>query len=246
MRKLDEGQIRRIVQRVLDEIENTSAVVPGKIEQEKPPAVVFFCGCPGGLDELSFDLSAFRKRFFLVAGCSPAAESLLGRDYLEREAGALISEKTLYEAVHQAEVVLFPNLSQNTAAKAASGIRDTPGSEVMSLALREGKRVIACRSWICPGSKKDPYSMLLSGILGNIEKIGVQLYSRGSLVSHFERDREQNEEKNKDGTSFSLVTAAAVREAKAKGLSMIQTDGRCIVTPLARDEAKKLNVELLI
>lgn len=246
MRNLDEGQIRRIVQKVLDEIENTSKVVPRKIEEKKLSALVFFCGCPGWLDELSKDLSVVRRGFSLTSGCSPAAENLLGREYMEQGTGPLQYGKELYEAVHQADIVLFPNLSQNTAARTACGIRDTPGSEVMALSLKEGKRVIACRSWICPGSRRDSYSIFLADMLGQIEKIGVQLYSRGNLSSHFERDGEQRGVKNKDEVSFSLVTAAAVREAKARGLSMIKADGRCIVTPLAKDEAKKLNVELLI
>lgn len=238
--------IRRIVRKVLAEMKKTSLPLSGgtETEKEKPTAVVFFCGCPDGLDEVSRDLSEFRRRFSLVGGYSQAAEALLDRDYMMREACSLLSQKELYEAVRHTGTVLFPNLSQNTAAKVVCGIRDTPGSEIMGYALKKGKRVLAARSYICPGNAKDPYSLFLRTVLENLEKLGVQLYSRGKLDSILDGKERLIGTQKTAGAPLTLVTVEMVREARAKGISKIQTEGRCIVTPLARDEAKKLSVEL--
>lgn len=241
MRSMDEMQIQRIVQRVLKEIAGMSQNAE---RTRKPSLVVFFCGCPGDLEKVSDELKTVRKDYRLVAGLSPAAESLIGREHLGTLVDEFLSDKDLHDAVDSAETVLFPNLSQNTAAKVLCGIRDSLGSDVMAYALQRGKRVLASRDCICPGEKRDPYSVFLQRMLEGIEKLGVALYSRGALGTHLLKKESAPDSQNHRGRGRPVVTVADVREVGAAGFGSLSVPKNAIVTSLARDEANKLHVEI--
>ena len=234
---MDEMQIQRIVQRVLKEVAGT---MPANAERVRAPSlVVFFCGCPGDLEKVADELKVVREKYHLVAGFSPAAESLIGRERLGAMVDELLSGKDLHDAVGSAEAVLFPNLSQNTAAKVLCGIRDSLGSDVMAYALQRGGRVLAARDCICPGEKKDPYSVFLRRMLEGIEKLGVELYSSGTLGARLTKEESVPASQNRRGRG-----RPDVHEASAAGFGSLSIPKDAIVTSLARDEANKLRVAI--
>lgn len=242
MIELDEQQVNRIVQKVLAEMAKT--VLSPAQESEKAKVLVIFCGCPGDLEKISDEIQSLRGRFSFAGAYSQATEMLLGKDFLFRMTDRLVSGKDLYDAVDASEFLLFPNLSQNTAAKTVCGVRDSIGSEIMGYALQRGKNILACRSCICPGEKRDAYSLFLKTMLENLEKLGVRLYTRGKLEDVICNPKIKTSEKETMGGACSLVTASMVREANGRGLSRMDVNKGCIMTPLAKDEAKKLNIEL--
>ena len=146
-------------------------------------------------------------------------------------------------------VVVFPTLSQNTAARGAWGLRDSLPSEAMAWALKKGIPVVACRDWVCPGEGKDPYSLFLGGMLKKLEVFGVRFCSCSRLAETVSgagkgTGPKRLEHTEKIPAGCRVLTASAVRDAARGGRKRIQVGKGCLVTPLARDEAKDCGVEL--
>jgi flavoprotein len=173
----------------------------------------------------------------------------IGTERIARSAHSLASPDELHALVEKSVAVVFPTLSQNTAARGAWGLRDSLPSEAMAWALKKGIPVVACRDWVCPGDGKDPYSLFLGGMLKKLEAFGVRFCSCSRLAETVTgagkaTGPKRAEIPEKPVADCRVLTASAVRDAARNGKKRIALGKGCLVTPLARDEAKDCGIEI--
>jgi len=246
VRNLDEELVKRLVDKVVALVEAENKAV---VEGDKPTVLAVFTGCHGDPGPALEQVAGLKVSHFVVAAASPGAMETIGTERIARSAHSLASPGELHALVEKSMAVVFPTLSQNTAARGAWGLRDSLPSEAMAWALKKGIPVVACRDWVCPGEGKDPYSLFIGGMLKKLEVFGVRFCScsrLGETVSGAGKGMgpKRLEDTGKIPAGCRVLTASAVRDAARGGQKRIVVGKGCRVTPLARDEAKDCGVEL--
>jgi hypothetical protein len=246
VRDLDEELVKRLVDKVMALVEAESGPVAG---EGRPTLLAVFTGCHDDPGPALEQVAGLKGSHFVVAAASPAAMETIGEERIARSANSLASPGELHALIEKSVAVVFPTLSQNTAARGAWGLRDSLPSEAMAWALKKGVPVVACRDWVCPGDGKDPYSLFLGGMLKKLEAFGVRFCSCSRLAEtatgagkNAAPKRPGPPENNPAGCR--VLTASVVREASRSGQKRIVVGKGCRVTPLARDEAKDCGIEL--
>jgi hypothetical protein len=246
VRDLDEEFVKRMVDRVMTLIEAEKRTGGG---DGKPTVLVIFTGCGNDPASALEQVSELKGSHYVVAAASESACEAIGTERIGRAAHRFAEPKELHAVLEKSAAVVFPTLSQNTAARGAWGLRDTLPSEAMAWALKRRTPVIACRDWVCPGDGKDPYSLFLGGMLKKLEAFGVRFCSCSKLAETV-RGARSGEGPGRPGTPCEtargcrVLTASAVRDAARSGRKKIALEKGCLVTPLARDEAKDCGIEL--
>lgn len=246
MKDLDEELVKRLVDKVMALIEAEKGPVTG---EGKPTVLVVFTGCHGDPGPALEQVAGLKGSHFVVAAVSPAASETIGTERISRAAHNLASPGELHALIEKSVAVVFPTLSQNTAARGAWGLRDSLPSEAMAWALKKGIPVVACRDWVCPGDRKDPYSLFLGGMLKKLEAFGVR-FCYCSRLAEAVSEAGKSEVPKRTGTlekpvaGCRVLTASMVRDAARGGQKRILVGKGCVVTPLARDEAKDCGIGL--
>jgi hypothetical protein len=243
---LDEELVKRLVEKVMALIEAEGRQEAGS---GKPRILAVFTGCHDDPGPAMEQVARLKGSHLVVAVSSPAALQTIGADRISQVAERMASSEELHDLVEKSAAVIFPTLSQDTAARGAFGFRDSLPSEAMAWALKRGIPVIACRDWVCPGDGKDPYSLFLGGMLKRLEAFGVRFCSCSRLAETV-RAAEKGEALEEPVPQVGAVkgrpvlTASAVRDAARSGRKRIVVGKGCLVTPLARDEARDCGIEL--
>lgn len=248
MRDLDEELVKRLVDKVVALVEAENGTV---VEEGKSTVLAVFTGCHDDPGPALEQVAGLKESHFVVAAASPAAMETIGTDRIARSANSLASPGELHALVEKSVVVVFPTLSQNTASRGAWGLRDSLPSEAMAWALKKGIPVVACRDWVCPGDRKDPYSLFLGGMLEKLEAFGVRFCSCSKLAETVTgagkaTGPKRAEIPEKPVAGCRVLTASEVRDAARSGRKRISVGKGCRVTPLARDEAKDCGIELFL
>lgn len=125
---------REVLKRLKDRIEGE--------KEQKEKLLLVFTGGTGNLDIVLSQLKAFSNQYCFLAIFSPAAQKAIGRERVRQDVEfEEVSGENLYDALSKADTVIFPTLTQNTAVKAAIGIRDSLASETLACGLLLKRRL---------------------------------------------------------------------------------------------------------
>lgn len=180
--------IQQITREVLKQLRQGAGQGPSAPAPAGPKVLLLYTGGDQCLDEavaVAGDLAAAGAQVRIL--CTPSARALLGSTRLERlaSAGELMDEPTeaeIYGAVHWADVVAVPVLTQNTAAKCALGIRDTPATNLLAAALMMNRRVVVCPDSAVPSTANAPYRAMLEAHIDKLRTFGVETLPAAAIA----------------------------------------------------------------
>lgn len=268
--------IEAVVREVMKKMEGTAGKVEVKKEEsQKEKMLLVFTGGTGNLDMVLDQLKLISDKFDFAALFSKSAEKAIGkqrvRECIEFED---VSEENLYDALSAVDKIIFPTLTQNTAAKAAVGIRDSVASEALACGLLLKKKVIAVTDSIPLKSMPAAYARMIGEVLKRVEQLGVNMCKAEELANKVLYTKKDMGMKTASaGTECKVetapeplklklpenaqekqnvlilenktpVTAEVVNDAILKGFNKIILPPRTILTPLAKDAAKDNKVDV--
>lgn len=193
---------------------------------------------------------------------SRAAEKVIGMDRIKAQLGSNISiidsqSSQPGKLLREADLVFVPVLTQNTAAKLAHTIADTFVTTLIMQALMMGKPVIAAMNAADPQANLriqadmgKSSAGLLQSLHSNLDKLkvhGIKLVQVTSLATESQKllERLVQTVKAPVNNKKSVIGATAVKAVIANGFKQLTVAQGAIVTPLARDVARDLGVEIV-
>ncbi|MBM3472514.1 MAG: hypothetical protein FJX75_04475 [Armatimonadetes bacterium] len=257
---MDQDRLRRIVaEQVRRALRSETADVPPAARDDAQTVIAIFCGGRGGLSTALAQVSGIAKLARMVAVLTPAAKEIIGEERLRRE--ARVHETVLpdsrvspWELIDRAEVILVAQLTRTTLARIGLGLSDSFASTLVLSALWSGKPVVVAKDGVDPdlaardgsGAGDAPRALvrLYEEYLDRLEALGCHVIPAArigdtaiSLLTGREPSRERPLQSRR------VITEEDVRRAARRGESIEVT--RAIVTPLARDAAQELGVDLI-
>ena len=226
-------------------------------------ALAIFTGGTIGLEQSLIELKKIQALDIEVnVVLSAAAEQIIGINRIKEELGSHINLITIHspypgKLLREADIVLVPVLTQNTAAKLAYTLSDTLPSTLIMQALMLGKPVLAAMNAADPqdgwrlqkdmGKCTPPLFEALRQNLKKIESYGLELIEVDKLaicsqtiLNAMVKKAEQPSQGKK-----SVVDAETIKLAAGNGHSSIAVAKCAIITPLARDVAREYGVEII-
>lgn len=257
---MQHGELVDIVTREV--LRRLNGAAPAAGRQESRRALALFCGGTIGLEQGLAALAELRAYPADVAVVlSAAAEKIVGAQRVRETLGgdaAVVTVQDPYpgKLLREADIVVVPVLTQNTAAKLARTFSDTMVTTLTLQALMLGKPVVAAvnaadpqdggRAGIGMGRAPVGLTRALQDNLRLIESYGVRLVDVGQLAAEARRCfRPGLQPAAKDRDKKVLIDAAAVKAAYAAGSGRLAVPRGAIVTPLAADAARELKVALV-
>lgn len=235
---------------------------PAAGPQGKRKVLALFCGGTIGLEQglaALAELRAFPADVAVVL--SAAAEKVVGAQRVRETLGtdaAIVTAQDPYPSrlLREADAIAVPVLTQNTAAKLARTFSDTLVTTLALQALMLGKPVVMAVNAADPqdggragvGMGRAPVNLTraLQDNLRRIESYGVRLVDVKLLAAEvgkcFRPDPQPVAIAREKKV---LIDAAAVKAALAGGSGRLAVPRGAIVTPLAADAARELDVELV-
>lgn len=234
-------------------------------------ALAIFTGGTIGLEESLRELKKIQDLQVEVSVVlSAAAEKIIGIDRIKEHLGSRITFVTTESPypgtlLREADFILVPVLTQNTAAKLAYTLADTLASTVIMQGLMLGKPVLAAMNAADPqdswrvqknmGKSSPALSESLRQNLKKIEGYGIQLMHVDQLAMGSQKimerlakktsESQQSQSQVAGGGKKIILDAAAIEVAASNGLTRIAIPKNAIVTPLARDLARDHGIEIL-
>lgn len=226
-------------------------------------ALIMFTGGTIGLEaslEQLKSIQASNVNFTVVF--SEAAERIVGITRVEEMLGANVSTNTAGfsypgQELREADIVLIPVLTQNTAAKLAHTLADSLVPTLVLQALMLGKPVVAAVNAADPndderrqrGMCKQPPA-LQAALTENLKKLqlyGIELTRAENLAAVVHRILFKEAMPNlwDKAPKKKVLDAEAVRSAVLTGDKEILIGENVIITPLALDVARELKVEII-
>lgn len=255
--------VREVMKKLQDSLEEPAQVQPKTRNKEK--LFLVFTGGTGNLDTVLARLKSLGHKYNYYACFTPAAEKAFGRERVKQEIEfAEVSEEDFYHALTKVDTIVFPTLTQNTAAKATLGIRDTLACETLACGLLLKKRVIAVIDSIPLSSMPATYARMVGDMLRQLEQLGVDLCKADELVNKIITTSivlEQEADVSAEPLELKelaeqplfpkayvleskLVTAEVIYQAAREGHTRILLPPKALVTPMARDTAKDKHIAL--
>jgi len=257
---MDQDRLRRIVaEQVRRALRSETADAPPAAPDDAHTVIAIFCGGRGGLSTALAQVSGIAKLARTVAVLTPAAKEIIGEERLTKE--ARVHETVLpdsrvspWELIDRAEVILVAQLTRTTLARIGLGLSDSFASTLVLNALWSGKPVVVARDGVDPdlaardgaGAADAPRALvrLYEEYLDRLEALGCHVIPAArisdtvlSLLTGREPARERPLQSRR------VITEEDVQRAARRGESIDVT--RAIVTPLARDAAQELGVDLI-
>ena len=164
------------------------------------------------------------------------------------EADELDESAILSDLIAPHQVTFFPALSENVVAKAASGIFDEPLARLLLQAIEQGKPIIAITPEIGSDLRKNSPALfrLRQTHRQKLEQFGVRLIAQKDiskvLLSALPKSTFKDAPPQIHSGNKQLLTADDIEKAAKEGKSKLQVPYRSIITPLAKDRARDLNV----
>jgi len=266
----------KLVQLVTAEIMRQLALNPlEKIEKPIIPckkALAIFTGGTIGLEQSFLELQKIKASSIeLSIVLSVAAERMIGSDRIKEQLGSnvnLVTAQSPYpgKLLRDADIVLVPVLTQNTAAKLAYTLSDALPATLIMQALMLGTPVLAAMNAADPqdgwrikgnmGKCSPALSEALRQNLKRIESYGIELVKVENLATGSQKIMDRiakkvasSQQSDPQGTTprgkKNIVDAAVIKVAVGNGLKSIITPRGSIITPLARDIAREYGIELI-
>lgn len=234
-------------------------------------ALAIFTGGTIGLEQSFLELQKIQALNIEVSVVlSASAEQIIGIDRIKENLGSNINLVTTHspypsKLLREADFVLVPVLTQNTAAKLAYTLSDTLPSTLIMQALMLGKSVLAASNAADPqdgwriqkdmGKCSPALSESLRQNLRKIQGYGVELVHVDSLAAGSQKiiDRmakkefssQSSEPQGASQGKKSILDAETIKVAASNGLKSITTSKGTIITPLARDVAREYGIEIV-
>lgn len=164
------------------------------------------------------------------------------------EADELEESAIISDLITPHQITFFPALSENVIAKAASGIFDEPLSRLLLQAIEQGKPIIAIAPATSPDLRKNSPALfrLRQTHRQKLEQFGVRWITQKDiskvLLSALPKSTFNDAPPQIHSGNKQLLTAEDIEKAAKAGKSKLQLPYRSIITPLARDRARDLNV----
>ena len=163
-----------------------------------------------------------------------------GEDNILQE-NTLIDIRTFVDAYQQ---IVLPAFSYPMAAKLALGLVDTPCTYLVFEALSKGKKVIAASDALNQSEASIKGNPILSKLKGDyvnvLSELGVQLVPMPRIAESI-MERTSNSRAVIEKT---LISAATISNLDADVRELVYVNP-AIITPLAREHAKKRGIELV-
>lgn len=234
-------------------------------------ALAIFTGGTIGLEQSLLELQKIQALHIEVSVVlSRAAEQVIGIERIKKELGSNINLVTTHspypgKLLREADFVLVPVLTQNTAAKLACTLADTLPLTLIMQGLMLGKPILAAMNAADPQDgwrvQKDMGKCspaLAESLRQNLKKIagyGIELVPVESLAISSEKvierlakkasNSQQSEPQGIPRGKKSMLDAATVKVAAGNGRKSITISKDTIITPLARDVAREYGVEIV-
>lgn len=242
---------REVMKRLKDQIEEQ--------KEQKEKLLLVFTGGTRNLDMVLSRLKALSNKYCFLALFTSAAEKAIGLERVRQDVEfEEVSQENLYDALSKVDTIILPTLTQNTAAKAAVGIRDSLACEALACGLLLKKKVIAVTDSIPLRSMPAAYARMVGEMLKRVEQLGVNMCKAEELSEKVQTPNtfgpndsnslEANEpkrpsEKPAQPQAFVIegkipVTADVICKAASEGYDRIILAPKTIVTPMAKDTAK--------
>ncbi len=189
MKRVDKEELRRLIEEAVDAVLARAIVdaVIARYNARPIKATAFFTGA---LLDIRYVMDAMRALqgdgFEIKAVLSKAAGRLIGVDAVKdalRTDEVYLEDQASGAVWAEAELILVPTLTVNTAAKVANCVSDTVIPDAISKSLMMGKLVIAAREGCCPECKQrmekyagkipPAYAAALTANLQIMQKYGV-------------------------------------------------------------------------
>jgi hypothetical protein len=198
----------------------------------------------------------------LTVVMSKAAEYLVGKERIEREVkpqNLMIGDcyEGAQDLVRNSDVVIVPNLTQNTLAKIAVGIQDDVPSMLLWQFLLQSVRVIVNtdsirHAWFSiDGNAK--MKKVMEGHIKTVADFGAVMIDHHDYVSLLMKPAlptvqgnrgHRSDSKNPASAPPRVITESWLRELSAVSRQLVLEKGM-IITPLAKDLARTLGIELV-
>lgn len=257
-----EELVKRVTSEVLRQLQQRNVAECVQSHEAAIHALAIFTGgtmgCTEGLEELKKLKS---HGFDITVVLSPAAEKIISMDAIQAELGKseIITSQSCYpkQLLQQAQLVLVPVLTQNTAAKLAFTIADTQVTTLIMQALMMGKPVIAAVDAADPEAKGRVQAHmgkasvgLLRTLRGNLEKLkahGMRLVTVESLAEESQKMMEglMSPMPRTEKTKKSILDANTVKNAAMQHNKTLMVSLTTLVTPLAYDVARDFGIEII-
>ena len=237
-------QIRKIVERVLQE------QTPGTTQdaQEKRLLVIFGATqfeLDAPIQQLHTCMQDGWKITIILSDLATKVINLepihaaFGEDNILQE-NTLIDIRTFVDAYQQ---VALPAFSYPMAAKLALGLVDTPCTYLVFEALSKGKKVIAASDALNQSEAAIKGNPILSKLKGDyvnvLSELGVQFVPMSQIAESIERTGNSRAVVEK-----TLISAATISNLDADVRELVYGNP-AIITPLAREHAKRRGIELI-
>lgn len=248
--ELTRDQITKIVDLVLQQLVDINGAAPPYAARR---VAAVFCGDRTGAEEGRRTVRSLMER-----GCSvtalftPDAERVNGAAWLKEKAPGVQTPADPYriglkELVDSADLVIAPVMTYGGVGKLAHGIADNPALSMLMYALLQGRTVLAARD-ACAAEQDTPMAgLVIQRNIQLLETCGIRFVSASSLLTECMallgtgtpevRTPAQAREQFRGG----VLTVSHLRPYQGGILSIPPST---IITPAARDEARKRNIEL--
>ncbi|WP_378954821.1 flavoprotein [Pelosinus sp. sgz500959] len=265
----------QLVQLVTAEVMRKLGLEPSTAKEESiipcKKALAIFTGGTIGLEQSFLELQKIQDLHIEVSVVlSAAAEKIIGIDRIKEHLGSNINLVTTHspypsKLLRDADFVLVPVLTQNTAAKLAYTLSDTLASTLIMQGLMLGKPILAAMNAADPqdgwriqkdmGKCSPALSESLRQNLKKIEGYGIELVHVDGLAAGSQKiiDRmakkasssQPSEPPRSTRGKKSILDAETIKVAASNGLKSITTPKGSIITPLARDVAREYGIEIV-
>ena len=167
-----------------------------------------------------------------------------------------VKPEGLEKALQKADILILPTFCLQTAAKVAHLISDDQESQIVFLALLQGKKVLAANDgfMLCDILVNEQLRREIDQILNKLQGFGMVFCATDQLYTTFEQlltaaaptpSQANSKKDDNSGQALKLVTAKHIRAAvNSKQTSVLMAPGG-ILTPLARDLAKEYSIKIM-
>ena len=244
---------------ILDNISNSMS--NRRFSSEKGKALVVFTGSTLQMEKTMNHIFDIKKAGYDVAvGFSFMAENLIDTKRIVNSLNPLevLGEEDLLRLQiisNDYSLLVMPNITMNTLSKVCSGMIDSFASNILWAFLYKNKQVLidfySVRNYLGDKTASKEIESMIEEKIDYILKLGAEELEKVSQVFNDEEEKEQNftldrEEKivhKNYNSSKNLITQNDIVNSKA---SKIIINKNTIVTPLARDKARELNMDIVV
>ena len=234
-------QIREIVERILE----AQVPTPTQSADEKHLLVIF------GATQLKLDEPLQQLRSCLQAGwkitiiLSDLATKVINVEQIYAAVGEenVLQEDTLTDIatfVNRYQQIVLPAFSHPMAAKLALRLVDTPCTYLLFEALSKGKKVIAVSDALNQGETSKKINNIEVQYVNLLSELGVQ-WVPVTQIAESVREKMNDSPASLDKP---LISATTISNLDANARELVHPKS-AIITPLAREHAKKRGIQLI-